>query len=515
MSSHKYSHALVVSHFHNNGLLETAGAATKTSHSRRVSQSWTISEVLPLEETSRSASPERIVEVRRIDIQEETMAPRSKLAPTQVSEPRTLLSRSDSVVTQVYAPRCLSPPAEKQRARQSRSLRGVSALRASIIPQEDSWEPRLAARGTTATKVPRCACGGIVQDARLQSSYFPETKAVQKPLPGLPGGAFEKNTTDEAVVSQEPMQRFELAASHSPRLAPNTEVSIKPIRRMAPPRSPSSRSPTSTSSSLSWPMPEVSVGPAHAVGSRVSYSSQTPASRPLPYQQTPPTSPSLDSIFSSISSDLPKSGGEREASRISTQDEDIVVLPLGYSQIGPAMSCSSPLAGMEYPQTPPSPGSSIDDATPPPISRVRRPPPPPTTQNVSARRTSSFTSRSQAFSLLNDGRPATSSGPAQSQVSESQTRSSYPQVLESYRGQTARKPSSDVRRDYIAVPYTHIKPGPEPIPTTERVAPPPPLSAGLREMLGFGFGGRGVGRKGLGLGTSGLDANLMKGLVAT
>ena len=100
-----------------------------------------------------------------------------------------------------------------------------------------------------------------------------------------------------------------------------------------------------------------------------------------------------------------------------------------------------------------------------------------------------------------------------------------------------RKPSLDIRRDPTTISYQDVIAGPEPIPTSERIAPPPPLSGGLiraskekeveklkwgrlRGMFGFGSGrsgGRGMGMgtaMGVGLaGGKGLEAGFVRGLV--
>ncbi|KAG7004656.1 hypothetical protein G7Y79_00024g056060 [Physcia stellaris] len=519
MSSNKYSHALVMSHFQDSGILDDShGTRTKHRSSARspsrISHSWTIAEVLPPSKPSRSNSPGHIAEIRRKpSIHEYEKVPLSASTPDDISEHLISLSRSDSVVTQVYAPRRSSPPYERQRARQPRNSRAESGLRASITPQHEAWEPRLAARGMASPKSPRCTCGAIVQDARLQSSYFPDTMAPQKPLPNLPAvmsKSKQEHDGDAAAQVQDSTPRFELPASNSPCQMPTTEATIKPIRRMAPARSPTTITPTSDSTSISWPKPPETATMRSPSPSSEAFSDSRPLSmtdtksRPFSSPTTPPTSPSLSSIFSFPSQKAYQDHPQDDSyNKLPIHDKDIALLPWDDPEMGPSVFCSSPPPALTYLERPPSAASSIDDATPPPISRVRRSPSASAPRPVPHRQQPQQKPRARAASSPPVARPKTSPAP--------------PMPLQQSYGK--RKPSLDVRREPTTISYHDVIAGPEPISTSERIAPPPPLSGGLiraskekeveklkwgrlRGMFGFGSG-KGIGKgMGMGMGTA-------------
>ncbi|CAF9920613.1 MAG: hypothetical protein HETSPECPRED_004314 [Heterodermia speciosa] len=551
-----------MSHFQDNGLLHEAQPKSKSSSTSpsHISRSWMISEVLPPSGPSRPMSPERVDRVRRKFVPEEETTTIPTPAPVHISHRTPSLSRSDSVVTQVYSPRHSSPPFEKQRAREGRNSRALSGLRASTASHGNAWEPRLSARGMASPKSPRCTCGAIVQDARLQSTYFPDTKAPQKPLPDIPDSAsvsMRETTQDVSIQEQSSTPRFELEAPNSPRQMPATEApAVKPIRRMAPSRSPTAMTPNPSHASTSWPLkPEptnttslVQDSPTSSfsrAGSnpRLLLTEDSPTSssnsRPLSTSggpsllpTTPPPSPSL-SIFSFTSNKLPHQD-QPPYTRIPIYDKDTVLLPWNDPNMGPALFCSSPPPTTPL-HPPPSPGSSIDDATPPPIPRTRRSP---SLSNPKSNPKSKPRHQSQP-----PPRPRALSSPSSTQQARPQSFHAPPLPSSARRHQThtysLRRPSLDIRPEPpTAVPYSDTTAGPEPIATSERIAPPPPLSGALiragrggREVekggrwgrgrlrgmfgLGLGIGGKGAGL-GLGMGMGGgrdVDAKFMRSLV--
>ncbi|KAL8782974.1 MAG: hypothetical protein Q9195_009517, partial [Heterodermia aff. obscurata] len=441
-----------------------------------------ISEVLPPSGPSRPKSRESVDHVRRKPVPEQETTTMPAPVPIHKSHHTPSLSRSDSVVTQVYSPRRSSTPFEKQRAREARSSRGLSGLRASTISHGNAREPRLSARGMASPKSPRCTCGAIVQDARLQSTYFPDTKAPQKPLPEIPDSpsvSMVRATQDASIRESSRTPRFELEAPNSPRQMPATEATVKPIRRMAPSRSPTAIKPNLAHISTSWPLkPETNNNNNNNNTTSLieSSSASSSNSRPLSFSiaqfsplTTPPTSPSL-STFSFTSSNKIPQQDQPPYSRIPIYDKDTVLLPWDDPNMGPALFCTSP-PPLLTDLPPPSPGSSIDDATPPPISRIRRSPSfthPPKPNNKPSK-------------LQPQPRPRALSSPAPKPRPQSYhapaPRAAPPLPTAPVPKITRRQTHS--AREPPAIPYSNTTAGPEPIPTSERIAPPPPLSGAL------------------------------------
>ena len=163
-------------------------------------------------------------------------------------------------------------------------------------------------------------------------------------------------------------------------------------------------------------------------------------------QTTPPTSPSLASVisFSSTFSSPPKN-------KMPVYNTDMALQPPDHDNASIFCTSSPP------PLSPPSPGSSIDDATPPPIARVR-----PLTAGNSRRWASEHKAkRPRAMSSPSLAPPSTSSLWA-------------PRLSLS---------SISARPTHLlpSVPYSSAIAGPAPIPTTEKVLVPPPRGSGREE----------------------------------
>lgn len=248
-------------------------------------------------------------------------------------------------------------------------------------------------------------------------------------------------------------------------------------------------------------------------------STGTPSNRPST-QTTPPTSPSLASLFS-FSSTLSAPG---HFSKIPIYNKDMIVLPWDHDlKMGPSIFCTSPPPQL----SPPSPGSSIDDATPPPISRVRP-------LETRKRKTSETKARPRSLSGPSSTRlaspppsiPTQQQQPPhhQQQIPHPQQQIPPPQQQQHSRPRlsfsTTRAPISQLN----SIPYAATTAGLPPIPTAEKVFVPPPREdlvmdrkekeVDRRRPRYFWQGGVGV-REIFGLGRKGArpDAGFMRGIV--
>jgi len=248
-------------------------------------------------------------------------------------------------------------------------------------------------------------------------------------------------------------------------------------------------------------------------------STSTSSNRPSTLT-TPPTSPSLASLFA-FSSTL---SAPNQFSKIPIYNKDMIVLPWDHDlKMGPSLFCTSPAP----PFSPPSPGSSIDDATPPPISRVRPLEP-------SRRKTSETKARPRALSGPSSTRLASPPPPIphqQQQIPHQQQQIPHQQQQiprQQQQPSRARLSFSSHSRASISqlnsIPYAATTAGLPPIPTAEKVPVPAPREEPLmdrkakevekRRARYFWQGGLGV-REVFGLGRKGArpDAGFMRGIV--
>lgn len=277
--------------------------------------------------------------------------------------------------------------------------------------------------------------------------------------------------------------------------APSTTVSHADHHRNPVPK-PSGAAPNPRS----FPLPNTSypVDPSSSIPS-TSTSSNRPST-----QTTPPTSPSLASVFS-LSSTL---SGSNRLSKIPIYNKDMIVLPWDANDLrmGPSLFCTSP---PPPPSSPPSPGSSIDDATPPPISRVR--PVDAGRGKISATKVRPRAISSPTTTSLASPPPPVPAQPQHQQASRTRL---------SFSGQ----PRTSVSQ-LGSVPYAATTAGHPPVPTTEKVLVPPLREELVRErkekemdkrrMRYFWQGGIGV-REIFGLGRKGArpDAAFMRGMLS-
>lgn len=238
-------------------------------------------------------------------------------------------------------------------------------------------------------------------------------------------------------------------------------------------------------------------------------STGTSSNRPSA-QPTPPTSPSLASLFS-FSSTLSAPG---HLSKIPINNKDMIVLPWDHDlKMGPSVFCTS----TPPPLAPPSPGSSIDDATPPPISRVRP-------LETRKRKTSETKVRPRSLSGPSSTRLASPPPPIpkqQQQITKKQQEIPQQQPSRARLSlSSSRAPISQLN----SIPYAATTAGLPPIPTAEKVFVPPPREEHMmdkkeeevdkRRPRYFWQGGVGVREMfGLGRKSARPDAGFMRGIV--
>jgi len=312
-----------------------------------------------------------------------------------------------------------------------------------------------------------------------------------------------EGSTNDQVSSKQPHYNETNPGTSSPKAPPvvstsHTNDHRKPLSRFSipPTNSRSSSLPSTNNPSNPSSLP----------------STVTSSNRPST-QTTPPTSPSLASLFS-FSSTL---SAPNHFSKIPIYNKDMIVLPWDHDlKMGPSFFCTSP----PPPLSPPSPGSSIDDATPPPISRVRP-------LETRKRKTSETKARPRSLSGPSSTRLASPPPPIpnqQQQIPHQQQEIPHQQQQQSSRAQpsfsSTRAPISQLN----SIPYAATTAGLPPIPTAEKVFVPPPREEHMmdrkekevekRRLRYFWQGGVGVREMfGLGRKTARPDAGFMRGIV--
>ena len=374
----------------------------------------------------------------------------------------------------------------------------------------NSWTSRSSSRqeNTTGTQIEPIRDMAPQQESFIRAEAATRAAGQDKAQWHIKIDDSEDSTNDQ-VSAKQPHYNETNPGISSPKAPPvvstsHTNDHRKPLSRFSIPPTNSRSSSLPSTNNPSDPSSLPSTG--------------TSSNRPST-QTTPPTSPSLASLFS-FSSTL---SAPTHFSKIPIYNKDMIVLPWDHDlKMGPSLFCTSP----PPPLSPPSPGPSIDDATPPPISRVRP-------LETRKRKTSETKARPRSLSGPSSTRLASPPPPIpnqqqqiphkQQQIPHQQQQIPHQQQQQHSRARLSFSSTRASISQLNSIPYAATTAGLPPIPTAEKVFVPPPQEEHMmdrkekevekRRLRYFWQGGIGV-REIFGLGRKSArpDAGFMRGI---